>query len=107
MGSEEALEDFNQEDESGSRIQAGMKTDVDREWSKGPVTVNRAHHLVHDIYRVAATCQNGVASQEEECLALPQLTVEDNASEGLNQGRATAEGRGLAGNSISYIEPVG
>lgn len=50
MGSEEALEDFNQEDEFGSRIQAGVKTDVDTEWSKGPVTVNHVHHLVHNIY---------------------------------------------------------
>lgn len=52
-------------------------------------------------------CQNRVASQEEEFLALSQLTVEDKAREGLNQGRATAEGRGLGGNSISYLEPAG
>lgn len=50
MGSEDTLEDFNQEDESGSRIQARVKTDVDRESSKGPVTVNHVHHLVNSMY---------------------------------------------------------
>lgn len=49
MGSKEASEDFNQEDESGSRIQARGKTDVDRESSKGPVTVNRVCHLVNNV----------------------------------------------------------
>lgn len=48
MGSEEALEDFNQEDESGSRMQAGVKTDGDGECSEGPVPVDHVRHLVHN-----------------------------------------------------------
>ena len=51
-------------------------------------------------------CQNRVASREEAFLVLSQLTVEDNGSEGLNQGRVTAEGRGLGGERISYLEPA-
>lgn len=31
----------------------------------------------------------------------------DHEDEGLNQGKATAEGRGAGGNSISYLEPTG
>lgn len=73
MGSEDTLEDFNQEDESGSRIQARVKTDVDRESSKGPGTVNHVRHLVNSTYSVAAICQNGVASQEAELLGTMRM----------------------------------
>lgn len=52
VDSEETLEDFNQEDSSGSRIQAEARTDVsvDRDSSKGPVKMHHAHYLVSNIY---------------------------------------------------------
>lgn len=61
VGREEALENFNQEDYSGSRIQAEARTgtDVDGESSKEPVKVNHTHHLTHNIYWVATVGQNG------------------------------------------------
>ena len=51
-GCEEALENFSQEDYSGSRIQAEARTgtDVDSESSEEPVKVNHTHLLIHNIY---------------------------------------------------------
>ena len=93
IGHEEALENFNQEDYSGSRIQAEARTgtDVDGESSEEPVKVNHTHHLTHNIYWVATVGQNRGVSQFS---ASWQLTVKDNGDEELKQGRAMAEGKG-------------